>query len=138
YMPMEGSEVSVDFDSAGLVAWAKSRFGVEIDAAELREGGAAERRHVQDRLEEAAYEKIDEADLSGLSQFVEPDYGARMLADWVRNKFTIEVTAEEIRAAEDRDGESARELILARARELYRTREARLPVDFVMDMTMVL
>src|SRR5690606_12298736 len=54
YMPIEGSEVSVDFDSAGLINWAKSRFGVELHASELREGGAAERRHVMDMLVKAA------------------------------------------------------------------------------------
>jgi preprotein translocase subunit SecA len=65
YMPMEGSEISVDFDSAGLARWAKNRFGVEVDPGELREGGAAQRREVQYQLEQAAFDQIDRADLEG-------------------------------------------------------------------------
>ena len=38
YMPMEGSEVSVDFDSAGLISWAKSRFGVELNSGRAARG----------------------------------------------------------------------------------------------------
>lgn len=91
FMPMEGSEVSVDFDSAGLINWAKSRFGVEIDAAELRGGGDAERRRVRDLLVRTAEAKVDATDLSGLDQFMEKFYGVHQLCDWAKNKFGFEV-----------------------------------------------
>ncbi|MEM7515781.1 MAG: hypothetical protein AAF368_02500, partial [Planctomycetota bacterium] len=138
YMPAEGSEVSVDFDSAGLVRWARSRFGVEIDAGELREGGAEERRSVVARLEEAAFEKIEEADLSGLDVFVAKDYGAKELAAWVEQKFAFKVEADEIvkaKAAEDR---SPTDPILEKARELYKKREIEYPVDFILETIMML
>ncbi len=138
YMPVEGSEVSVDFDSAGLVGWAKSRFGVEIDAGELREGGAEERRHVKRVLEDAAHEKIDQEDLSGLSEFVQANYGAHELSKWVARKFGFEVSADEILKAKASDTQSPRDPIMKKAEELYAKREIEYPVDFVMEMTMMM
>ncbi|MEO0483022.1 MAG: preprotein translocase subunit SecA, partial [Planctomycetota bacterium] len=142
YMPMEGSEVSVDFDSAGLISWAKSRFGVELDAGELREGGASERRAVEARLEEAAEEQIDAADLSGLAEYTEEHYGAKQLIAWLSRKFTIEATVDEILEAKRVDddsaieGEGVADLIVRRVRELYDRREIEYPVDFALEMTM--
>ncbi|MFG0283385.1 MAG: hypothetical protein ACF8R7_03095, partial [Phycisphaerales bacterium JB039] len=138
YMPMEGSEVSVDFDSAGLINWAQSRFGVELNAAELREGGASERRHVADMLGAAAEKKIHAADLSGLSEFTQKDYGARKLAEWVDRKFAIQVDPADIAAAQtDDDGDPA-ELIKQRTRGVYEKLEVEYPVNFALEMTMSL
>ncbi len=140
YMPVEGSEVSVDFDSAGLIKWAKDAFGVELHAAELREGGAAERRHVRDMLEKAAMDRIDAVDLSGIVAYVERNYGARQLSEWVARKFGFEVSVDELIAAHadaKNEGRKARDPILAKARELYARREVEYPVEFVMEMTMV-
>ena len=138
YMPLEGSEVSVDFDSAGLVNWAKSRFGVELDSAELREGGASERRAVQDRLEEAAFEQIEVADLSGIAKFLEPLYGAKQLAEWVKNHFAVDLDPAELDSAEKGEDTSAAELVQSKVSDLYERREVQYPVDFAMDMTTML
>ena len=138
YMPMEGSEVSVDFDSAGLTRWAQTRFGVDLDPGDLREGGASERRAVQNRLEAAAYEQINNTDLEGLAEFVNKDYGAHKLAEWVKRKFAFEVGVDEIIAARDDEDRSAADPILDKARELYDKREVEYPVEFIMEMTMML
>ncbi|KAA0214952.1 MAG: preprotein translocase subunit SecA [Leptolyngbya sp. PLA3] len=138
YIPVEGSEIAVDFDSAGLIRWAKSRFGVDLDAAELRQGGTEERRRVRNMLEQAAFEKINQADLSGLSEYVQKHYGAGRLSEWVRNKFTFEVSKDEIVAAQQDETRQVRDLILEKARELYREREIFYPVDFMMELTMML
>ncbi|MEM9066380.1 MAG: preprotein translocase subunit SecA [Planctomycetota bacterium] len=136
YMPLEGSEVSVDFDSAGLVNWAKSRFGVELDAAELREGGASERNHVRDMLEQAAAARIADADLGGLSEYADKDYGVHQLCKWASTKFGFEVKAEDIKAALGDEEADPAEVILKEARERYEKREIEYPVNFVMEMTM--
>jgi len=138
YMPTEGSEVSVDFDSAGLVRWAKSRFGVEIDVAELREGGMEERRAVANRLEQAAFDQIERADLSGLEPFVQADYGANELSAWTERKLGFRVDPEEIRRAHTDDNRSAADPIMEKARELYREREINYPVDFMLETIMML
>jgi len=137
YMPMEGSEVSVDFDSAGLIGWARSRFGVELDAADLRTGGAEERKRVKDVLVQAAIEQIDRADLSGLVVYTEPNYGAKELASWLRDKLTIEVHADEIVAvqkAADR-ARTVTDMIMEKVEQLYRKREIEYPVDFALQIT---
>ncbi|USN99326.1 MAG: preprotein translocase subunit SecA [Phycisphaeraceae bacterium] len=138
YMPMEGSEISVDFDSAGLTRWAKNRFGVDLDAGELREGGASERRHVQNELEKAAYEQINQTDLDGLLEFIDRDYGARQLAHWAKRKFDIEIEASEIIAARDDDERDPKDPIISKARELYHQREIDYPVEFMMELTMTI
>ncbi|MCG3122496.1 MAG: Protein translocase subunit SecA [Phycisphaerales bacterium] len=138
FMPMEGSEISVDFDSAGLINWAKSRFGVELHSGQLREGGAAERANVRELLTAAAEAKIDEADLSGIDAFVAADYGVKQLIAWVKNKLLIDVTEQEIAAVKVDEGETVADMIVGKARELYRQREARYPVEFAMEMTKLL
>ena len=138
YIPVEGSEIAVDFDSAGLVGWAKSRFNVDLDAAELRHGGTAERRRVRNTLEQAAFEKINESDLSGLDEYVQKHYGAGRLAEWVKNKFTFEVSKEDIVAALEDESREVRDLILEKAREMYGEREMYYPVDFMMELTMMI
>ncbi len=136
YMPMEGSEVAVDFDSAGLVGWAKEHFGVELDSGELREGGLEERRAVREKLLAAATERIEQAELAGIGEFLEPEYGAKQLASWCDRKFGIEVTAAEIKQAKADENSDPVSLIVERARELYRKREIEYPVDFAMEMAM--
>ncbi len=138
YIPMEGSEVSVDFDSAGLSNWAASTFGVEIDAAELRQGGIQERRQVFDTLCDAAFEKIDGAELEGLEQFARRDFGASKLSGWAKDRFGIEVSAAEIMQAEDADETNPVDLITDKAAAVYKQREINYPVEFSMDMTMAL
>jgi preprotein translocase subunit SecA len=138
YMPIEGSEISVDFDSAGLIQWAKTRFGVELNAGELRSGGADERARVKDLLSHAAEESIQNADLSGLAKFVERDYGASELAGWVRDKLGFDVPVEEIvrvhKATPD-TGVSVTDMLMTKVKELYTRREVEYPVDFAMTFT---
>ncbi|MBX3363920.1 MAG: preprotein translocase subunit SecA [Phycisphaeraceae bacterium] len=138
YMPMEGSEVSVDFDSAGLINWAKSHYGIDISAADLREGGEAERRHVIDLLYSAAEKKIDEADLGGIAEYLDPMYGPQALANWVKERFETTITPQEIVDAQASDETTPAQLIMDRVRELYRKREVEYPVEFAMEMTMAL
>ena len=138
YVPIEGSEVSIDFDSAGLFGWAKSRFGIELDTGSLREGGAAQRREVQDMLEQAAFAKIDAAPLDKIQSFADERYGAEKLAEWVKDKFTKEIDPDEIIKARNDDDLLVRDLIIETARELYEKREAEFPADFIMQRTMML
>jgi preprotein translocase subunit SecA len=121
FMPMEGSEVSVDFDSAGLINWAKSRFGVDLDAADLREGGEVERRKILDRLSQAAEARIDQSDLGGIGEYFDIDPAAIM------------------RVIEDEDpATTPTTVVMEKVRELYRKREVEYPVEYAMEMTMAL
>ncbi len=138
YLPEVESEARVDFDAQGLVRWAKNRFGVEINPDDLRSGSDEERRRVEDRLLAAAERSIKATDLSGLSEFVAPNYGAKRLAEWVREKLDFDVSVEDIvrthKVASD-TGVSVTDMLMKRVEERYRAREIEYPVDFAMQMT---
>jgi len=141
YIPMEGSEIAVDFDSAGLISWAKSKFGVEINAADLRQGGAAERKHVFDLLVAAAEKQIEETELGGIAAYMDKAYGATQLSAWAKRKFGIEIPAGDLMAAGDavkerREGaKTPDEIIMERVSALWDKREVEYPVDFAIEMT---
>ncbi|GJQ30995.1 MAG: hypothetical protein HBSAPP03_28790 [Phycisphaerae bacterium] len=138
YMPEVGSEAQVDFDAAGLARWARNRFGVEIDPESLRAGSDEDRRAVEDRLADAAERAIQSADLSGLAQFLVPNFGAAQLAVWVKDKLDFDVAAEDIVAAhrtEKDTGVSVTDMLMKRVAERYRAREIEYPVDYAMKMT---
>ncbi len=145
FMPIEGSEVAVDFDSVGLINWARTKFGVEIDPLELRVGGADERRKVMEMLIHAAEERIQNADLSGIEIFTHKDYGATQLSEWANRKYGIVASPQEILAAinveKPRPGEEDKTplgLLMSKARELFRKREIEEPVEFALQMTMMI
>jgi preprotein translocase subunit SecA len=136
FMPAEGSEIDMDFDPTGLIAWAKSRFGVDLDPAALHGDAAQGRRHVERTLVAAAEARINEADLSGLVTFVQPNYGVQQLCAWADKKFGIAVTPEELLAAQQSPDGSPAAVLMDKARAVYRRREIEDPVDFAIQMTM--
>lgn len=136
YIPIENSEITIDFDAVGLTNWARSRFGVEINPEEIREGGVKERKQVYDLLCNAAEEKIHQANLSKIDEFLDPNYGPNQLRNWCQTKFGIELSVEEINEAIEHDESSPQALILQKTEELYTKREIEYPVEFVMQMTM--
>jgi preprotein translocase subunit SecA len=139
YIPAEGSDIKVDFDVQGLMSWARSRFGVELTPSQLEVSGAeGSRAHVREVLSEAAYRRIDETDLAGVEQYLVPNYGVSRLVAAMKDKFTLEVNQQEIIAAMDDKDNPPAEVIMARAREQYKKREIEYPVDFAMDVTMML
>ncbi len=137
YISAEGSEVVVDFDSAGLVSWAKTRFGLDIDVAELAEADQASRRAVQERLGQAAEDQVDAADLGKLAEFVDPDYGIDRLVSWAKSKFGIESSRDEIRKAMESGEVTPREKLKERARKRYQMREVEYPIDYALAMTVM-
>lgn len=134
YMPAEGSEIQMDFDSSGLINWARSRFGVEVSEQELQDAGLGNRYAMADRLHEAACAKIDAADISGVSKFLEAGYGVQQLVGWAKNKLSIEVSPEEIVKAQKSPENPPVATIMKKAEELYLLREVVYPVDMTMEM----
>ena len=136
YIPIEGAEISVDFDSAGLINWAKSRFDVDLDAAQIREGGVAERNALFSSLCQAAHERIERTELPKIAVFTAEHYGVEKLIEWCKSKYGIEVTVEDILAAIADEERTPQELIIKKADDLYTKREIEYPVEFVMQLTM--
>ncbi|MDG2199949.1 MAG: preprotein translocase subunit SecA [Phycisphaerales bacterium] len=117
-----------DFD--GLSNWARSHFGTDLKISVLQD---MTRDQIVDALKEAADAKIDSTDLDELDPFLVENYTKHELATWVSSKFDIECTDEEF--AELGTPEIVSEYLHERARDLYRQRECRYPVDFVLDLT---
>ncbi|VAX35893.1 hypothetical protein MNBD_PLANCTO03-1069, partial [hydrothermal vent metagenome] len=136
YIPIEGAEISVDFDSAGLVNWAKSRFGMDLDAAEIRQGGIAERNAVFNLLCEAAHKSIEKTELPKIAEFTAEHYGVGKLIEWCKAKYGIELEQAEVLEAIADEDRTPQDLILDKAEELYTKREIEYPVEFVMQLTM--
>ena len=137
YMSAEGADVVVDFDSAGLVSWAKLRFGVDISAEELADADLATRRQVQDTLVTAAEAQIDAADLGKLDVFVAPDYGVEQLVAWAKRMFDVEVTVDEVKSSLDESTPPPEAFMRERVRERYQQKEVNYPIDFALQMTMM-
>lgn len=147
YIPMEGSEVSVDFDAQGLANWARNRFGVELTPDDLRDSGAVGRKRVQRTLEEAAIRSIQSTDLSGIAEYIVPNYSAAQLAKWVKENLEFEVSVDEI--VKTRREESNQKsgtaptvtvtsTLMKRVDAWYNAREVEYPVDLSMQMTQMM
>ncbi|MEO1535776.1 MAG: hypothetical protein AAFS11_09500, partial [Planctomycetota bacterium] len=126
-----------DFDAAGLAAWAKTRFGVDISPDDLSEGDVSTRRDVQDKLVEAAEAEIDAADLGKLDVFVAEDYGIEQLIAWAKRMFDVDVTIEEVKSSLDESTPPPEAFMRDRVRERYQLKEVNYPIDFALQMTMM-
>ena len=142
YIHAEDSEAKVDFDAAGLIKWARSRFGVELTEEDLKQDGDATRESVRARLDDAADAAINAVDLSGLARYTDREYGASELCDWVRDMLGFEIKAEEVLRAQLTQQETKQGgpigFIMERAEQVYRTREIEYPVDFTMTLVRTL
>ncbi|HYF13550.1 MAG TPA: preprotein translocase subunit SecA [Phycisphaerales bacterium] len=138
YMPMAGSDVTVDFDPSGLIAWAQSRFGVTLDPSRLSHGTDEERAYARDALLRQAEQAVMNADLSGLAEFTTPEYGETQLAAWVRDKLGFEVTVDEIKrakkAATEEDQTPVTTMLMQRVEQWYHRREVEYPVEYGVQM----
>ena len=121
------------WDSKSLSAWAMSRFGVNLSQTQIRKSTPAE---LEDKLRDAAMEQIEHRDCSGLEKYIEPLFSERELAVWAREKFGIELTAEEIsqtaRQSTVSAAESIAQLIEERAKAAYARRDVEYPVNHVL------
>ena len=137
YISDEGSDVVVDFDSAGLANWAKTHFDMDLDVGQLAESDISRRREIREQLVLASERKIDAADLGKLAEFEAPDFGVERLVAWAKTKFGIESNKDEIRAAIDSGEEQPRDKLCERARKRYKMREIEYPIDYALAMTVM-
>jgi preprotein translocase subunit SecA len=139
YIPDEASDVEVDLDIPGLTAWARQRFGVELKPSELESAGVqGARRRAFDILTQAAEQQIDQTDLSGIDQYLVPNYGVQQLVGWFKSKFDIDVNPDEILNIRDDREIKPQDVLMKRAQELYDRREVEYPIDFQMELTMLM
>ena len=133
YIPSGEVESGAEVDAKGLGEWAQRRFNVAITSADIT---AQPVKAIRDRLEQAAEDRIDAQDLSGLSRFTGKDYGARELAKWLKDTMDLEFDPQEFTKKENNDQVVA--AIVDKVKAAYAKREAQYPVEFTMDMAMMM
>ena len=126
----DGANVE-DIDTKGLIAWARSRFGVELTSEEILSGTIGD---VERKLADASERIIEDADLAGVDEFLVPDYGPMELVAWLDRTVGLSFTVEEITAKETH--QEVVDMILDRVREAYDKREIEYPVEFMLQLTM--
>ena len=119
-----------EWDLRGLSAWAMSRFSVDLKQNQLRRMSPED---VKSLLSDAATDMVDKKELPGLDQYLDPHYAQKQLAEWAKVKFDIGVDAARIAEMQP---EAAFELILEKAREVYRRREIVYPIEFALEMVL--
>ncbi len=125
---MSNDTLPDDWDLRGLQQWAMSRFSVDVKMNRLREMNVDQVIEVRSA---AAVEQIDRKNLDELEKFFAPHYGANDLATWAKNKFGIELDVEHL---DSLDEAQAVDHVLEQARQAYRHREVRYPVEFILEL----
>ncbi len=117
-----------EWDLRGLSGWAMSRFNVSLSQNQLRK---MEPHEVETDLYAATAEKIDQLDFSPLRHYLEADFAAAALAEWLRNKFDLEAETADLADPP----EQVTEFLIEKVLLAYRRREIEYPVEYVLDLT---
>lgn len=129
----EAGDDPTAWDIKGMVAAIKAQYGVSLSPAQARQMTV---RDLEDTVRDAAIEQIEKREMVGLTKYIEPKYAETELANWARDKFAIEVSADEFigdtRDNRPKEADEIVELIENRARAVYARREVEYPVDHIL------
>ena len=119
-----------EWDLKGLSKWAMSKFEVSISQNQLRKMTPDE---VEPQLIESAAARINKYDFSRLGAFLEDDFAAKSLCDWLNQKFDLKVPIDTLA---EKNSEQVEQLLRHEARQAYRRREIEYPVDYILNMSL--
>ncbi|HEX4591403.1 MAG TPA: SEC-C metal-binding domain-containing protein, partial [Gemmataceae bacterium] len=120
-LPSETDESEWQWQAlAGMIG---RRYDLKLTDRELKKIG---RDELPGWLIEKADEQIQKVDLSDGAKYLQPDWGLRSVCDWVRLKFRIEITPEELAGETE---EQIQAVIRQKVRDLYRQKEIEFPVQ---------
>ena len=111
-----------EWNWSALAEWGKGRWGLSLRDRDLKKVGAD---HIAEHLIAEAHKAIDRIDLSSCERYLESDYALTTVCAWLRDKFGVEFTSEEVSPM------SSDELIATahqRVSSAYDKREAEYPV----------
>ncbi|MCR9296963.1 MAG: SEC-C metal-binding domain-containing protein, partial [bacterium] len=115
-------EPQEDWNWGALAKWVNTRYGTNYSVNDLKK---IPRDRIDEKLIERVFEKLSETDLSEGSPLLNADYGLQMLVGWMRNKFGVEISVEELRNREPDDLSSE---LTEVAENAYRQKEQEFPV----------
>jgi len=116
------------WDTAGLSKWAMNAFHVNLSINKIK---SLTPQEIEEQLTEAAVEQVDKKDCASLAEFLRPDFALQRFVEWVRAKFDIPLSLEQLK---DLKPEEVRTLLLEQTSAKYRRREIEYPVEFAMSM----
>ncbi len=109
-----------------LARRASARYGAKIDDRELRQMG---RDGVSPFFIEKAVAAIQAVDLQDGAKFLSEDWGIRSICDWMKKKFLLKVTADEISA---KSASEIKKILHAKVMGAYKQKEVEFPVQVAM------
>jgi len=124
---IDEEEPSGSWDVGGLLKWAQRMFPISLTQNQMRKMTPAE---IEEHLYEAADAHYDTIDLSPINVYLDPIYGRGALADWVRNKFLIDIKTDEIATGSEAQVTA---VIREKVRAGYAEREIRYPVEAIVN-----
>ncbi|MGD0572958.1 MAG: preprotein translocase subunit SecA [Sedimentisphaerales bacterium] len=124
----EDYEDQSTWDIPGLCKWAMSAFSVSLSISKVKQMTPEQ---LEEQLIAAAHEQIEKKDCSPVAEPLKPDFAIRRLVEWIRTKFDIKLSVDELKALKPEQIEG---LIAEQIRARYKRREIEYPVEFAMNM----
>ncbi|MGL4513464.1 MAG: preprotein translocase subunit SecA [Lacipirellulaceae bacterium] len=115
-LPLDDDEA--EWNWAALAKWANARFGLNFRDRDLKKIG---RDDLSETLLADAREALAKIDLSPGERYLEAGFGARTACSWLRDKFGVEINAEE---SIKLDPKAFRDVAHSQAERAYDNREA--------------
>ena len=119
---LPNEEDQSDWNWGALCKWLNTRYGTNYSPTELKK---IPREQIDEVLIQRVHEELAKTDLSDGAPMLDGNYGLRMLAGWMKNKFEIDLDVEELRS---REAEDIRVELTAAAEAAYRRKESEYPV----------
>ncbi|GAB6185098.1 preprotein translocase subunit SecA [Thermopirellula anaerolimosa] len=111
-----------DWNWEALAKSISARWKVDVKERDIRR---IPREELLDALLEKVQAAIREVDLQEGAKFLEPDFGLKSSINWVRGKFGIELSLDELR---DLEPPAVKDLVFEKALEAYRRKEIEFPL----------
>ena len=119
---LPGEEEASEWNWEALAKLANTRWHLSLRDRDLKQLG---RDQVGDFLIERARAAVQKTDLSAGARFLEPGFGVETACNWIRHKFGIELTPDQVR---DLELAAFKKLVRERARAAYEEKELAYPV----------
>jgi len=119
-LPSEEEESEWNWDA--MAKWANTRFGTHYTVSMLKK---VDRDRMDEELIGKAQTSIQAIDLSEGAAFLGEEFGLKMLVGWMRNKFGIDISLDEVRSS---DIDHLKAKLLTKAEATYVERECQFPV----------
>jgi preprotein translocase subunit SecA len=122
---LPSEEEQSEWNYEALAKWSNTRYETNYNANALRK---IDRNSVDEELVKKAHECINRIDLSEGADYLQEDYGARMLSTWMKNKFGLDHKIDIQSELAD-----VKKQLSSAAESAYREREVRYPLEAALN-----